>query len=182
MSYLSDSYPVPAVLQRRQAGARERWIARCWTPASVLPCPEWSTLQRCANEPDLAGECYQNVFGREIRRWDGPLEYWLITTGEDSEPGINDGLVHRESSVVDPTNIVEVPSLDEASCGLLRTIEGRLLAGTEMLLKLKCRNPRWVSGDLIGSLKPHRKRHSAGPPSHGGDTLHLLGQPASLIR
>ncbi|MEC7843733.1 MAG: hypothetical protein VX911_12695 [Candidatus Latescibacterota bacterium] len=59
-------------------------------------------------------EFYQNVFGREIRRWDGPLEYWLITTGEDSEPGINDGLVHRESSVAGPTNIVEVPSLDEA--------------------------------------------------------------------
>jgi hypothetical protein len=29
-----------------------------------------------------------------------------------------------------------------------------------VLLKLKCRNPRRVSGDVIGGLKPHRKGHS----------------------
>jgi predicted enzyme related to lactoylglutathione lyase len=68
----------------------------------------------CADRPDRAVEFYQNVFGWEIRRWDGPLEYWLITTGDDDEPGINGGLVHRDSSVAGPTNIVEVPSLDEA--------------------------------------------------------------------
>ena len=46
----------------------------------------------CADEPDRAVEFYQSVFDWEIRRWDGPLEYWLIITGEDGEPGINGGV------------------------------------------------------------------------------------------
>ena len=74
----------------------------------------------CADHPERAVEFYQSVFGWEIRRWDGPLEYWLIITGQDEEPGINGGLVHRDSSVAGPTNIIDVPSLDTA---LLR-IEG----------------------------------------------------------
>ena len=55
---------------------------------------------------------------------------------------------------------------------LMEHIEGRLVAGTEVLLKLKCRNPRCVSGDVIGSLKPHRKGHSGavqdGASRYGG--------------
>ena len=68
----------------------------------------------CADQPERAVEFYQSVFGWEVRRWDGPLEYWLIITGDDDEPGINGGLVHRDSSVVGPTNIIDVDSLDEA--------------------------------------------------------------------
>ena len=68
----------------------------------------------CADQPERAVEFYQNVFGWEVRRWDGPLEYWLIITGDDDEPGINGGLVHRDSSVVGPTNIIDVDSLDVA--------------------------------------------------------------------
>ena len=68
----------------------------------------------CADQPERAVEFYQSVFGWEIRRWDGPLEYWLIITGQDEEPGINGGLVHRDSSVAGPTNIIDVPSLDAA--------------------------------------------------------------------
>ena len=69
----------------------------------------------CADEPERAVQFYRNVFGWEIRDWDGPSEYWLMTTGDDGTPGINGGLVHRQSS---PSgggiNFIDVPSLDEA--------------------------------------------------------------------
>ena len=28
-----------------------------------------------------------------FKKWDGPMPYWMITTGPDSEPGINGGLM-----------------------------------------------------------------------------------------
>ena len=69
----------------------------------------------CADDPERAVNFYQSTFGWEIRRWDGPLEYWVIITGDDDQPGINGGLVHRENAVASgPVNIVEVPSLNEA--------------------------------------------------------------------
>ena len=84
----------------------EAGFGAAFVTARSAAMPRVVHFERCADEPDRAVEFYQN-FGREIRRWDGPLEYWLITTGEDSEPGINGGLVHRESSVAGPT--AEIP-------------------------------------------------------------------------
>lgn len=75
----------------------------------------------CADDPERGVNFYQSTFGWEFRRWDGPQEYWIIITGEDDQPGINGGMVHRESAATSgPVNIVEVPSLDEA---LIRVID-----------------------------------------------------------
>ncbi len=67
----------------------------------------------CADEPERAVQFYRNVFGWDVRAWDCPSEYWLVITGDDDTPGINGGLVHRESSVSGPINFIDVPSLDE---------------------------------------------------------------------
>jgi predicted enzyme related to lactoylglutathione lyase len=48
-----------------------------------------------ADNPERAVAFYQSLFGWEFKKWAGPMEYWLITTGKDSEPGINGGLVKR---------------------------------------------------------------------------------------
>jgi predicted enzyme related to lactoylglutathione lyase len=64
-----------------------------------------------ADDPDRAVKFYSEVFGWEIKKWDGPVDYWLITTGSE-EPGINGGIAHRrdkETTVVS----VDVPSVDE---------------------------------------------------------------------
>lgn len=64
------------------------------------------------DDPERAVKFYQDVFGWEIEKWEGPVEYWLITTGEESQPGINGGLMRRIDSEK-TINTVEVPSLDE---------------------------------------------------------------------
>ena len=53
-------------------------------------------------------------------KWDGHQDYWLVKTGEDSQPGINGGLApksNRESG--NPggrvTNSIDVSSVDEFS-------------------------------------------------------------------
>jgi predicted enzyme related to lactoylglutathione lyase len=50
-----------------------------------------------ATDPEKVAEFYTNVFGWEIKKWEGgQMEYWMIMTGKQDEPGgINGGLVRR---------------------------------------------------------------------------------------
>jgi catechol 2,3-dioxygenase-like lactoylglutathione lyase family enzyme len=41
-----------------------------------------------ADDPERAAQFYRRVFGWTIDKWDGPEDYWLVTTGPESEPGI----------------------------------------------------------------------------------------------
>jgi predicted enzyme related to lactoylglutathione lyase len=45
------------------------------------------------------------------KKWDGPIDYWLTTTGEDSEPGTNGGLKHRADHKQSAVNTNDVPTI-----------------------------------------------------------------------
>ena len=49
--------------------------------------------------------------GWKIEKWDG-MDYWMVTTGPDSEPGINGGIVKRMNQGT-TYNVIGVPSVDE---------------------------------------------------------------------
>jgi predicted enzyme related to lactoylglutathione lyase len=66
-----------------------------------------------ADDPQRALAFYQAVFGWTSSKWEGPLDYWLIQTGEDTEPGINGGLMQRMSPEDSTVNTVQVSSVDE---------------------------------------------------------------------
>ena len=65
-----------------------------------------------SNNPEKAAEFYSKVFGWKFEKWEGPMEYWMISTGLKDKPGINGGLAKGEplSKVV---NTIDVDSLDE---------------------------------------------------------------------
>jgi predicted enzyme related to lactoylglutathione lyase len=66
-----------------------------------------------AHEPERATRFYNDVFGWSIQKWDGPMEYWLIKTGEDGEMGINGGLSKRSpDEPVKTVNTIGVESVD----------------------------------------------------------------------
>src|SRR2546423_11695103 len=44
-----------------------------------------------AENPDRAISFYENLFGWEFTKWDGPQPYWLVKTGPEGQPGINGG-------------------------------------------------------------------------------------------
>jgi predicted enzyme related to lactoylglutathione lyase len=72
-----------------------------------------------AENPQRAIEFYKNIFGWQFQKWEGPMEYWLITTGENDTPGINGGLMKRQGSIDGKAVIayvctVDVESVDEA--------------------------------------------------------------------
>jgi len=66
-----------------------------------------------ADDTQRAAQFYNTVFGWKIVKWDGPEEYWLITTGDDSQPGINGGLMKRRHPDGRVYNSIEVPSVDD---------------------------------------------------------------------
>ena len=45
-----------------------------------------------SENPSRAADFYSNVFGWQFRKWEGPMDYWMIKTGEQGEPGIDGGL------------------------------------------------------------------------------------------
>ncbi|MGD2249054.1 MAG: VOC family protein [Candidatus Methanofastidiosia archaeon] len=66
-----------------------------------------------ADNPEKASKFYQDVFGWTIEKWEGPIDYWIITTGPEGEPGIDGGLMKREGSQTGMVNTIGVPSVDE---------------------------------------------------------------------
>ena len=51
-----------------------------------------------AGDPEKAIAFYSGVFDWKFTSWGGPVEYWIIKTGEPSEPGIDGGLVRRRGA------------------------------------------------------------------------------------
>jgi predicted enzyme related to lactoylglutathione lyase len=66
-----------------------------------------------ADDPDRAVRFYTEALGWKISKW-GPMEYWLIETGEGGEPGIDGAIMALEKDRT-TVNTVSVPSLDEFS-------------------------------------------------------------------
>lgn len=67
-----------------------------------------------ADNPERAAEFYRKVFGWEIQKWQGPVDYWLIKTGPDGGPGINGGLLRRMHPGAVTANTMDVGSVDDA--------------------------------------------------------------------
>lgn len=50
-----------------------------------------------ATNIDSVVKFYSQVFNWSIKKWDGPVDYWLVTTGSDDKPGINGAIMKRQT-------------------------------------------------------------------------------------
>ena len=66
-----------------------------------------------ADDPEKLVGFYKGVFGWTIQKWDGPMDYWLITTGPEDQSGINGGIARRSEGDSGVINSIDVPSVDE---------------------------------------------------------------------
>ena len=67
-----------------------------------------------ADNPDRVAEFYKKVLGWNIQKWEGPMDYWLISTGKDSEPGIHGGIARKKDRPASGVLITaQVDSVDE---------------------------------------------------------------------
>lgn len=108
------------------------------------------------DNPEAVQPFYGEVFGWKFKKFEGgPLEYWLVTTGDDKDPGINGGLLRpREGQNPGTINTVAVRSLDET----IRKIEQR--GGKICAPKMEIRKVGWLAyaedpaGNVFGVVEP----------------------------
>ena len=65
-----------------------------------------------AADPNRAVTFYKTLFGWTFQKWEGPMEYWLVTTGPNDQPGINGGLVQRQGDIDGQAVIAYVCTVD----------------------------------------------------------------------
>ena len=71
-----------------------------------------------AENPARASEFYSKVFGWQINKWDGPMDYWLVSTGKDT-PGI-DGGIAKSQDLPSTVNTIDVTSVDDMTQKVLK--------------------------------------------------------------
>lgn len=67
-----------------------------------------------AGDPERAVNFYQKLFGWNFQKWEGPMEYWMVMTGPDDQPGINGGLLRRQGEIDGQAVIAYVCTVDVA--------------------------------------------------------------------
>lgn len=81
----------------------------------------------CAENPDRASKFYSDVFGWKIEKWSGPIDYWLVMTGDENAKGIDGGIKKKEFPEEKTINTIDVASLDT-------TLEKITQAGGEIVM------------------------------------------------
>ena len=117
-----------------------------------------------AEDPKRAIRFYTSLFGWEFKKWEGPQDYWVITTGPNDQPGINGGMIRRQG-IVDGTAViayvctVDVPSVDEH----VRKIAAA--GGSIVVPKMPIPGVGWLAygkdteGNILGVMEADPKAH-----------------------
>lgn len=66
-----------------------------------------------ADDTRRAVKFYGDVFGWKAEKWAGPMDYWMVTTGPESKPGIDGGISKRQQPSDQAYNTIGVPSVLE---------------------------------------------------------------------
>jgi predicted enzyme related to lactoylglutathione lyase len=66
-----------------------------------------------ADDPERAAKFYGDIFGWTFTKWEGPMDYWMISTGPGDQPGIDGGLGRRRDAEETTTNVIDVQSVDD---------------------------------------------------------------------
>ncbi len=60
-----------------------------------------------AGDPQRAIGFYSQLFGWTFTKWESPMDYWLIKTGEPGTVGIDGGLMPRQGEAPKPMQAVK---------------------------------------------------------------------------
>jgi predicted enzyme related to lactoylglutathione lyase len=112
-----------------------------------------------AKEPERAVKFYTDVFGWSVKKWDGPMDYWLFVTGEDG-PGINGGLSRKTTDTpMNTVNTIGVSSVDEFTAKI--TQHGGKIVMPKMVIPgvgylAYCQD---TEGNTFGIMQPDQSAH-----------------------
>jgi predicted enzyme related to lactoylglutathione lyase len=92
-----------------------------------------------AENPERAMQFYSAVFGWKFNKWSGPMDYWVISTGQAGEPGIDGGLMPRRDPNQPCVNTVGIANIDES----LDTVHAQ--GGTCVVPKMAVPGVGWLA-------------------------------------
>ena len=104
-------------------------------------------------DPEKAGRFYTEAFGWQIQKWDGPIEYWLIKTGEGG-PGIDGGIMRKDGPfdrVINTINVDDVAAMSARVQELGGSLVGDRTPIPDVGDLQYARDP---DGNLFGMLQP----------------------------
>ncbi len=111
-----------------------------------------------ADDPSRAVAFYEKVFGWTFQKWEGPMEYWLVTTGPNEQPGINGGLMRRQGEIDGQAVIAYVCTIDVATVDdSVKTIETN--GGQVVVPKMPIPGLGWLvyckdtEGNILGIMQ-----------------------------
>jgi predicted enzyme related to lactoylglutathione lyase len=112
-----------------------------------------------ATDPARAIAFYKAAFGWTAEKWNGPTEYYLITTGASREPGIDGGLAPSKGEGVDTNLTLGVASLEEAMAHV--TVAGGRIVGDIHMIPgvgrmVTCKDTEGNSFGLIEEQRPDK--------------------------
>jgi hypothetical protein len=113
-----------------------------------------------AENPERAAKFYADAFGWEIKKWDGPVEYWLVTTGPEGTMGINGGILRRKGTAPTKGQAVNAYVCTLGVTSLDESITKATAAGATMALpKMPIPGMGWLAyckdteGNLFGMMQ-----------------------------
>jgi uncharacterized protein len=65
-----------------------------------------------ADDPTRASVFYESVFGWRINKWEGPVDYWLVSADDSDQTSVN-GAIRQRMRDETTVNTIDVPSIDE---------------------------------------------------------------------
>jgi predicted enzyme related to lactoylglutathione lyase len=60
------------------------------------------------DDPGRMKDFYERIFGWKVEKWDGPMDYWFLMTGDHDWPGIDGAFGPRESPEDTTVNTIGV--------------------------------------------------------------------------
>ena len=114
-----------------------------------------------ADDPERAVGFYKSVFGWEVKKLDGPVDYWLVTTGPDGDVGINGAIMRRmgsepagEAPISAFVNTIAVESIDAAEKSIPDAGGEQVLARQEIPGIGQLSYFKDTEGNIFGALEP----------------------------
>ena len=112
-----------------------------------------------ASDLDRAERFYREVFGWEVQKFDGPIDYRLLNTGPKSQTGIDGALVERRSgtdgaSVIAYVCTVEVDDI-EATEKQVKEYGGEQVVDRQEIPEVgQLTYFKDTEGNIFGALQP----------------------------
>lgn len=117
-----------------------------------------------ADQPERAITFYNSCFGWQFQKWEGPMDYWMIRTGDPATPGIDGGMVLRRGAIDGQAVIaypctIQVDKIDE----MLSKVQTN--GGTIVVPKMPIPGVGWLfygkdtEGNIFGVMQPDPSAH-----------------------